>query len=240
MGEEQRKVKVASKHEQPAPVLLIFLHLEDFERFHPSPKAQLKIQSGVPFTTPGAKNFRRCCIFFFFNWRETKPGRTQRTMLLWFLKHSQPAFVDGWVGMTHHSRHPFGCPEALTWLLLLKTRPLATKVALDPYLANHSTPLLWIKWLIKDQSRDSMDSFLELVNMLCRRYILSWRLHTGERGKKQKEMEPQGQHLSFRVQPCQELKWPPDFSAAWAPNSLLNVCLTVFLSVATEQTWQIC
>ena len=53
MGKEQRKVKVASKHEQPAPVLQIFLHLECSEHFHPSPRAQLKTQSGVLFTILG-------------------------------------------------------------------------------------------------------------------------------------------------------------------------------------------
>ena len=53
MGEEQRKVRVASKHEQPAPALQIFLHLEYSKHFHPSPRAQLKTQSGVLFTILG-------------------------------------------------------------------------------------------------------------------------------------------------------------------------------------------
>ena len=65
VGKEQRKVKVASKHEQPAPVLQIFLHLECSEHFHPSPGAQLKTQSGVLFTILGHWILEDIASFFF-------------------------------------------------------------------------------------------------------------------------------------------------------------------------------
>lgn len=75
MGEEQRKVRVASKHEQPAPALQIFLHLEYSKHFHPSPRAQLKTQSGVLFTILGHWILEDIASFFFLT--DKKPNQEE-------------------------------------------------------------------------------------------------------------------------------------------------------------------
>lgn len=83
------------------------------EHFHPSPRAQLKTQSGVLFTILGHW-ILEILHHYFFNWQETKPGRIEQYCYMVFDIRS--LHTGGWVGMMGDSKYPFGSPEALTWL----------------------------------------------------------------------------------------------------------------------------
>ena len=113
---EKSKVKVASKHFQQAPILPMFL---DTQAPGPSSNHNL-IYLSLWLVHWILENMASCLFKLTRNQtRKSKKKKKKKNQCCYGLfsqlsggKHSQPIFVDGWVGMIYYRRYPSRLPRS--------------------------------------------------------------------------------------------------------------------------------